>query len=240
MGKIAQLAGRPHDLVTFWRESNQVIASAVAHDGGACWYTLDPASLLITSHFHEGMLEFPADWLADEYQRDGVNKLADVARSAIGVSTLHEATGGNPAASPRWHRNLTVGGDQEMIARLRARSGEVWGAIGLYREPGRPLFDDEDKRFLRGVTPHLADGARRALLVGEATDPEQPDAPGLVILTERWEIDSASAITSTAPSTTNPPAATRPPPDGPTGSSQYRNDADFSLGGRRGWLRYAI
>ena len=76
--------------------------------------------------------------------------------------------------------------------RLRSRPGEVWGALGLYRQPGQPYFDDSDKRFLLAVAPHLAEGARRALLVGEATDPEGPDAPGLLILTDHWEIDSAT------------------------------------------------
>jgi hypothetical protein len=192
VARIAGLASQPHDLVTLWQSSAEVIAGVLPYYWTPCWYTLDPASLLITSHFHDGMPQFPAEWLAEEYYADDVNKLADVARSGTGVGTLHEATGADPSGSPRWHRNMTLGGDQELIARLRARSGEVWGAVGLYREPGQPAFDDADKHFLRAMTPHLAEGARRALLVGEATDPEGLDAPGLLILTDRWEIDSAT------------------------------------------------
>ena len=85
-----------------------------------------------------------------------------------------------------------MGGDQELIASLRTRDGEVWGALGLYREQGRPLFDEEELDFVRVVSPLLARGARRALLVGEATDPERPDAPGLVVVTEDWEIESVT------------------------------------------------
>jgi DNA-binding CsgD family transcriptional regulator len=192
VARIAGLASQPRDLVTFWQSATDVIAGVLPYHWTPCWYTLDPASLLITSHFHDGMPQFPAEWLAEEYYADDVNQLADVARSGTGVCTLHEATGGDPSGSPRWHRNMTLGGDQELIARLRARSGEVWGALGLYREPGQPAFDDADKDFLRAVTPHLAEGARRALLLGEATDPEGLDAPGLLILTDRWEIDSAT------------------------------------------------
>jgi DNA-binding CsgD family transcriptional regulator len=62
--------------------------------------------------------------------------------------------------------------------------------LGLYREPGQPLFDRDELEFLRAVAPHLAEGARRALLVGEASDPEGPDAPGLVVLNENWEVES--------------------------------------------------
>ncbi len=78
-----------------------------------------------------------------------------------------------------------------MIARLRTRS-QTWGAIGLYREPGRPMFDAADQAFMAALSPVLAAGVRRALLFGEATDPEWPDAPGLLILDENLEVESRS------------------------------------------------
>jgi DNA-binding CsgD family transcriptional regulator len=194
LGKIARLSGEPRDLAAYWQACTDVVAAVVPHYWTPCWYTLDPASLLATSHFHLGLAEFPAEWLANEYYGDDVNQMADIATSATGISTLHEATGNNPASSRRWHFNQTMGSDQEMIARLRAPSGEVWGMLGLYREPGRPMFDADDKRFVQALSPHLAEGARRALLVGEATDADlqQPDAPGLVILSDRWEMQSAT------------------------------------------------
>jgi DNA-binding CsgD family transcriptional regulator len=190
--RIARLAGQGLDLVGFWQASTEVLASAVPHDGAPCWFTLDPASLLVTSHFDEGVPELPPQWALNEYYQDDVNKLADVARSQRGISTLHEATGGDPASSPRWHFNMTLGGDQELIAALRTPAGQVWGALGLYRPPGQPLFDEQELAFVRSVAPHLAEGARRALLVGEAVDPEGPDAPGLVVLSDGGEVESAT------------------------------------------------
>jgi DNA-binding CsgD family transcriptional regulator len=190
--RIIELAARPVDLVTLWRDTTEVLAEAVPFYWTPCWYALDPASLLITSHYHDGLDEFPADWLANEYYQDDVNKLVDVATSPAGVSTLFEATDGRPESSPRWHTNMTLGGDQEMIVRLRTADGQVWGMLGLYREPGRPMFDDADKRLLQAVAPHLAAAARRALLLGEATDPDSPDAPGLVVLDERWDVVSTT------------------------------------------------
>jgi DNA-binding CsgD family transcriptional regulator len=190
--KIAQLAGQGLDLVSFWRASTEALTGVVPCDFAPCWFTLDPASLLVTSHFDEGVPELPPRWMIHEYYRDDVNKLADVARSQRGISTLHEATGGDPASSPRWHFNMTLGGDQELIAALRTPSGEVWGALGLYRALGRPLFDDTELAFVRLVAPSLAEGARRALLVGEAADPEGPDAPGLLVLSQEGEVESAT------------------------------------------------
>ena len=193
LDKIAQLSERSVDLVTLWRGASEVMAGAVPHPPhGACWYTLDPASLLITSHFNQAMPEFPADWLAHEYYGDDVNKLVDIARSQTGISTLHDATGGDPSQSRRWQENVKMGGDQEMIARLQTRSGEVWGALGLYREPDQPLFSPEEQRFVKEASQHLAVGARRALLMGEAVEPDSPDAPGLVVLTDRWEVESTT------------------------------------------------
>ncbi len=190
--KLAQLARQRHDLPSFWRASTEVLGTAVPHYWSPCWYTMDPASLLITSHFQEGMPEFPSEWLAQEYYGDDVHQLAGVARSERGISTLHEATGGDPSGSPRWQANIQMGGDQEMIAGLRTRGGEVWGALGLYREPGQPMFDRDELAFIQAVTPLLAEGARRALLVGEATDPDAPNAPGLVVLTADWQVESTT------------------------------------------------
>jgi DNA-binding CsgD family transcriptional regulator len=192
LDRIAELARGCSDLVTFWRESSDALGRAVPHYWTPCWYTLDPASLLVTSHFHEGMLEIPEEWLADEYYGDDVNRLVDVARSERGISTLHEATNGDPSSSPRWHANMELGGDQEMIARLSTSRGEVWGALGLYREPGSPMFDAGELAWVRAAAPHLAEGARRSLLVGQATDPEGPGSPGLVVLTPEWEVESAT------------------------------------------------
>jgi hypothetical protein len=88
-------------VVSFWREATEVLARSVPHYWAPCWFTLDPASLLVTSHFDEGIPELTPEWLIHEYYEDDVNKLADVARSERGLSTLHKATGGDPSGSPR-------------------------------------------------------------------------------------------------------------------------------------------
>jgi DNA-binding CsgD family transcriptional regulator len=191
VAKIAELSGRCRDLATFWGDSTQVLAEVV-DCLSPCWFTLDPASLLVTSHVNPDMPDLPRDFLANEYYGEDVNQMSTVARSASGISTLHDATGGKPSVSPRWHAIMALGAEQEMIARLRTRSGDVWGTLGLYRHPDRPLFSQADKDFVKSVAPHLAAGARRALLFGEATDHEGPDDPGLVILTSRWQIESAT------------------------------------------------
>jgi DNA-binding CsgD family transcriptional regulator len=191
--KIIWLAGQSLDMVTFWQAANEVLARTVPNYMSPCWYTLDPASLLVTSHYNPEMPELPPEWLAHEYFEDDFHKIADVARSKQGLSTLHEATGGDPSRSLFWNLYLRpYGGDQELLVALRTATGEIWGLLGLYREPGQPLFTPEECHFLQEIAPYLAEGARRGLLVGEASDPEGPEAPGLVILKENWMVESVT------------------------------------------------
>lgn len=192
LDKIVSLSAEPRSLVTYWDQASEVLRSAVPHYTFPCWYTVDPASLLITSHYNPWMPELPPESLALEYFGDDVNQIVDVARSPSGISTVHEATNGDPSASPRWQANIALGGDQEMVAALRTRSGETWAALGLYRETGQPMFDASEKRFIQASAPHLAEGARRSLLFGEATDPESPQAPGLIVLSDDWTIESST------------------------------------------------
>lgn len=190
--RIAELPAKGLELVAFWCEARDALASAVPYYMTPCWFTLDPASLLVTSHHDHGMIgELPPEWLAHEYYEDDFHNLAAVARSARGISTLHEATGGDPSRSRGWREHVEpYGAEQELLVALRARTGEAWGMLGLYREPGQPEFDPDELEFLRALAPHLAEGARRGLLVGEASEPDRPDAPGLVVLDADWSVES--------------------------------------------------
>ena len=86
-----------------------------------------------------------------------------------------------------------MGGDQELLCvALRTRSGATWGSLGLYRPPGEPAFEAGQLEFMRAVARSLAEGIRHALLIGEARDPDRPDAPGLLVLSAELEVESAT------------------------------------------------
>jgi hypothetical protein len=55
--RMADVAGKGHDLVTLWDEVSDVLNPALPNFQGPCWFTLDPASLLITSHFNPVLRE---------------------------------------------------------------------------------------------------------------------------------------------------------------------------------------
>src|ERR1700733_1186197 len=135
--RIARAASKGLDVVGFWEEAREALGSAVPHYLTPCWYTLDPASLLTTSHYDHGLIpDLPPDWLPHEDRAEDVLTLAGVARSETGVGTLHEATGGNPSESPGWERFVQpYGGDQQLLLALRTPSGQGWGGLALSREP---------------------------------------------------------------------------------------------------------
>jgi DNA-binding CsgD family transcriptional regulator len=187
--RIAAVTGQGLDLVSLWRESAEVIQI-----GGSVLLrpVLDDAGSGVAAHHqplqrvHAGAAAGGADARVRRRRRQQAR------RSPNGASTLHEATGGDPRSTPRWQANIQLGADQELIVALRTATGDAWGGLGLYREPGAAMFDRDEIEFARAIAPLLADGARRALLLGEATDPEGPEAPGLVIVSSDWELESAT------------------------------------------------
>jgi DNA-binding CsgD family transcriptional regulator len=191
--RIADLAEQGLDLLTFWRESSTVISRNVPHYFAPCFFTMDPASLLATSHFADGLPNIPHEWLAGEYSQDDYNQMIEIARSPEGVCTLHQAAGVDLATSEHYRIIREWGAEQEVRCALRTRSGEVWGFLGIFRDAEMPIFSDAELEFLKAVSTPLAEGARRGLLIGEATDPEGPDAPGLVVLREDWSVESVTA-----------------------------------------------
>jgi hypothetical protein len=54
--RIARAAAGGLDLVSFWDEARDAIKGVVPYYLTPCWYTLDPASLLTTSHYDHGMI----------------------------------------------------------------------------------------------------------------------------------------------------------------------------------------
>ena len=150
------------------------------------WATADPATLLFTQAYREGL---PADttpyFVDNEFLADDVNKWTELAADRGGVRTLWQATGGRPEASGRY-RDLfqPMGMGDELRVVLRT-GGASWGLMCLHRAAGRP-FTEAEARYVGRLAPHLAEGLRAGLLVASLErDPEGAelaDAPGLVVL----------------------------------------------------------
>ena len=185
------------DVASFLDEASAALASAVpneSHLNGPYWYTLDPESRLITSDYGgEGCNLDTSEVMRWEYLDDDVNKYSEVLDHPRGVQTLHEVTRGKPERSRIYREYMVVEGlAQEMLVALGSRRGDFWGTVRLNRLPGQPEFAADEIAFMAAVAPDLAEGVRRGVVVGEATDPDRPDAPGLIILDAEGEIVSLS------------------------------------------------
>lgn len=187
--KIADLSRRGLDVAAFWRECDQVIAPIVPVLLRPCWFTMDPASLIVTSHYDAAM-QLPPEYLAYEYSQDDPMNLSRLVRSTSGTSTVHAATDGDPGRSEGWRRFVQpFGGDQQLAVALRTRTGVAAGVVTLYRAPGSPMFTADDAAFIKSLSADLAVGAQRGLLVGEAAE-DGPNTPVLIVLDDRWQVQS--------------------------------------------------
>ena len=197
LARIRGLSCAGLDVAGFLNEVNPIVNKLVGNGTETIhspfWFTLDPESQLVTSIYGEGCDVDPGDYMRWELLADDFIKTADVVQHPRGVLTLHEATDGQPERSPIYVEVMAPNGmAQELLVALRSSTGENWGTTRLNRAPGDPMFSDHEINLMSAAAPLIAEGVRRGLLVGEATEPEQPDAPGLVVLTLDGEVESLS------------------------------------------------
>src|ERR671939_803599 len=111
------------------------------------------------------------------------------------VDSLGMATKGKLAHSPRYQEILApMDLGDELRAALVAGS-KCWGFMCLHRERSSPNFTPAEAALLARLTPHLAEGLRAALVLGDsrATTP-QPDGPGLVLLADDLSLVAISPV----------------------------------------------
>jgi DNA-binding CsgD family transcriptional regulator len=202
--RFVRLAHRERDLVSFFDAADRALAASVPFDA-SCWLTLDPATLLPTSHFTR---EFGFEHLmllaSNEYVENDVNKFASLARATPPVGILSLVTGGDLNRSVRYSTVLAPNGYAEGDE-LRATfldGDAAWGCVAIHRRHG--MFDEREAGVVADLGRSIGDGIRRAILahaIAPDTGPSGPDAsasvpdasasvPGLVILRGDDSIES--------------------------------------------------
>src|SRR5947209_10147205 len=158
--------------------------------------TADPATLLFTGAVQDEILgHVTPQFLENEFLRDDVNKFVWLARNTPPVGGLVQATGHDLERSPRSQEILTPLGLGDELRAALITGGTCWGFMCLHRDRSSPPFTAGEAAFLARLTPHLAEGLRKALLISGTTRPAPPDEPGLLLLAEDL---SLAAITPTA------------------------------------------
>ncbi len=62
--------------------------------------------------------------------------------------------------------------------------GSCWGFMCMSREQSSPHFTLTEVAYLARLTPHFAEGLRKALLLGSTTGPTLPEESGLLMLAD--------------------------------------------------------
>jgi DNA-binding CsgD family transcriptional regulator len=192
--EILRLSHRGLDVRGFSLAAAGAVRRAVPFDG-VCVLTMDPATLLPTGHVIENGLpdSTMARYVEIEIREADVNKFVDLARARMRAATLSAATGGRLDRSTR-HRELR--GPNGFADELRAvfvDAGGTWGGIILLREAGTADFTLAHARLLDRLSPHLADGLRRAMLLTALSQEEAEAGTGLLVLGDGGEIRMADA-----------------------------------------------
>jgi DNA-binding CsgD family transcriptional regulator len=178
--RLARLCHRALDLESFQREAHRVLQPALGDDG-ACWLTVDPATLLPTTHTLGPISpEAKQRELTYEYTQPDVNQIPDLLRGRIAAG-LDEATDGQPGKSPTYRDVLEPEEIGDELRGVLVIGTSCWGGVAFFRRRGRPSFDPLHAEVLRTASPLLAEGVRRALVLGGRAATGHTE-PGLVLL----------------------------------------------------------
>jgi DNA-binding CsgD family transcriptional regulator len=194
--EIVRLSHAGLDSKTFRVEAVKRLRKVIPVDA-TFFATADPATLLFTSAVVDDVLaRATSEFLENEFLRDDSVKFAGLARARSPVDSLGVATKGELVQSARYREILEpVDLGDELRAALTVGS-KCWGFMCLHRERSSPNFTPNEAAFLARLTPHLAEGLRNALLIGDTRDALSPaGGPGLLLLADDL---SLAAITPSA------------------------------------------
>ncbi len=191
VARVADLAQRALDTRTLIAESQSVLTPLVPGVDELIWKTLDPATLIGTSSFTGRGEPTPPEIFTWEYLEDDYMKTDHAIRSELAQLTLDDATEGHIERCKLFRDLMRPNGLRHVVETvMRDRGGRVWGSFTLVRADGRPPFSSQELDLLRAVAPHLAVGVRRGMLVGDAIEPDGPDAPATVVVGPDLRIES--------------------------------------------------
>jgi DNA-binding CsgD family transcriptional regulator len=186
--ELERLAHSGLDAESLFRRSAEIVRTVVPFDGG-CWHTLDPATLLITSHWTNLSGDGFPMVLENEYRHDDVAKFADLAGRAVPAAVLTEA---NAKGSLRYLSYRTRGWGSELRASFDL-DGDTWGSVMLLRGRDLPPFAEREAGVVASLGGRIAYALRSAVLLSAATaDDTSPDGPALLVLDEHDRLESAT------------------------------------------------
>jgi DNA-binding CsgD family transcriptional regulator len=187
-GDMARLSRAQLGLAPLIDEAGRLLARAVGYDG-ACWHTIDPATLIETS-FHTVNLPPRHERMAElEYLHEDYNKFSELARAPRHSGVLSEATAGDLNRSFRYREIL---GSFNIRGELRTSfvvDGACWGCLVIFRQA--PVdFTAAERDFTHQLAHTLGCGFRAALVRADATQSTTSPGAGLILLDGDRRVES--------------------------------------------------
>jgi DNA-binding CsgD family transcriptional regulator len=147
-----------------------------------CVNTCDTESGVVTSSVGDGLTPEQARLLfALEAEGKDYNSLRDLHQGRVRAASLWQATGGEPARSPRMRRIfLPLGWGDELRAALTA-DGTCFGYVHLFRRAAQGPFQPAEVERVERLTRVLGAALRRAALTDAARSQDRPQL-GLLVL----------------------------------------------------------
>lgn len=161
----------------------------------AYFSTTDPATQLGTSSV---LAEEPPSWcmsvfLDNEFLRDDFNKFSDMVRTQQTVGNLSEATGYEPGRSQRYRDMLMPMALEDEMRAVFVTDAACWGTLCLHRGKATTGYTAAEASYLSQLTPHIAEGLRKALVLTPLSLAVTPDGPGVLILNDDLSVVAATA-----------------------------------------------
>ena len=177
----------------FSRAVTRILGRAVPFDG-VCLLTVDPATLLPTGEVVEDGLPAAAMIRLTEIElrEPDFNKFTALARAHQPTASLSGATAGDLDRSLRQREVRRPSGFADELRAVLSGTTGTWGALTLLREAKRPNFTAAEVRFVASLAGALADGLRRAALLGDAVDGGGDDDAGLLVLAADGTVEMAN------------------------------------------------
>jgi DNA-binding CsgD family transcriptional regulator len=189
--ELIRLCHSATDSRTLRSDLLQRLRSLIPYDY-AYFSTTDPATHLSTSSV---VVEEPPDWcmsvfLENEFLQEDFSKFSHLVRAQQPVSILSEATRREPHRSQRYRDMLLPLAMEDELRAVFVADAACWGTLCLHRSD---TYTPAEAAFLAQIAPHVADGLRKSLLLGNAPLLETPDGPGVLIVSEDLSVVATTA-----------------------------------------------
>jgi len=123
-------------------------------------------------------------FLENWFRQDDFNQLPSLLRNHLSVAVLSEQTQHDLSRSQRYRDILAPLALGDEMRAAFVTDAACWGTLCLHRERAITEYTPTEVAFLAQLTPHIAEGLRKALLLGDGPLGKMPDGSGVVVLAE--------------------------------------------------------